>query len=90
MPSRRIAILPHLKRFFSPAAPVFLHTAKTSTQSESPPALLPDGEKLWVPVFGRVPMFADDPFVGSSQRAITDAAKVDMATVSVLPPPCGK
>ena len=69
---------------------VFLQAVNTSTQSGSPPALLPDGEKLWAPAFENVPMFVYDPFVGSSQRAVTDAAKVDMATVSVLLLPCGK
>ena len=61
----------------------------TSTQSGSPPALLPDGEKLWRPVFENVPMFVYDSFVGSSQRAVTDTAKVDIA-VSALLLPCGK
>ena len=52
--------------------------------------MLPGGEKLWVPPFKKVPIFAYDPFVGSSQRAVTDARKFDMAIVRVLLRPCGK
>jgi hypothetical protein len=67
---------------FGSAWPLFLQAVNTRTLSGSPPALLLDGEKLWVPTFENVSMFVYDPFVGSSQRAVTDAAKVDMATVS--------
>src|ERR1700722_7408873 len=62
----------------------------TSTQSGSPPALTPGGEKVLAPAFQNVPTSAYDPFVGSSQRAATDLAKVDMATVSALSLACGK
>jgi hypothetical protein len=46
--------------------------------------------EIMVPAFENVSMSVYDPFVGSSQRAVTDAAKVDMATVNVLLLPCGK